>query len=168
MSTPAALAAPKWARALGVTLNSSRSELCKRAGGPEKAASSWGPSQGQRRCLPPQASWERGRRQLHTAQAAERSRGRKQPLCVAGEWGRGAALPGHSALPRPPRPTSGSPIQGGGVGGWLPALPPVLKLSTVVPTGGGDRLGVMRASPRRRQFSGPSPQGRPSAFPRGL
>ena len=40
MSTPAALAAPKWARALGVTLNSSRSELCKRAGGPEEAASS--------------------------------------------------------------------------------------------------------------------------------
>ena len=57
---------------------------------------------------------------------------------------------------------------GGWVGGWLSALPLALKLSTVVPTGGGDRLGVMRASPSRRQFSGPSPRGRPSELPRAV
>lgn len=161
---------PKWARALGVTLYSSRSELCKQAEGPEKGGSSWGPSQGQQRCLPPQAPSGTGRRQLQTAQAAERSRG-ESSHCVWRESGGRETLSQDSVLcpaPPPPPPVSGSPILGGWVGGWLSALPLALKLSTVVPTGGGDRLGVMRASPSRRQFSGPSPRGRPSELPRAV
>lgn len=46
--------------------------------------------------------------------------GRKQPLCVAGEWGQGATLPGLSALPSP-LPVSEAPSWGVGWGaGSLP------------------------------------------------
>lgn len=91
--------------------------------------------------------------------------GRKQPLCVAGEWGQGDALPGLCALPSPP-PVSGSPILGGWVGGWLSALPLALKLSTVVPTGGGDRLGVMSLSQQKAVLR-PLPARTSSRAPQG-
>lgn len=71
-------------------------------GGSGQGGSPCSPSQEQGRCLPSQIPWERGKRQLYTAQTSKRSRGRKQPLCATGEWGQGVSLPGHCALPRPP------------------------------------------------------------------
>lgn len=63
------------------------------------------------------APWERGRRQLHTAQAMERSRGRKQPLCATGERGAGSLSPRTLCSAQSPAlpPVSGSPALEWGV-----------------------------------------------------
>ena len=97
----------------------------------------------------------------------QKGHGEKAAIVCGRRVGAGSHSPRTLRSAQPPARLR-SPILGGWVGGWLSALPLVLKLSTVVPTGGGDRLGVMRASLSRRQFSGPSLRGRPSALPRAV
>lgn len=57
--------------------------------------------------------------------------GRKQPLCVAGEWGQGDALPGLCALPSPAPPTPAclrKPHPGGLGGGLALCLAPSTQI----------------------------------------
>lgn len=82
--------------------------------------------------------------------------------CVPQEsGGQGASLPGHCALPRPPAPISGSPVFfGGGSEGLalcMPGSAQGVQRWAWAPQG-RVRLGVMRNSPTRRQFSDPSLQ----------
>lgn len=156
---------PKWARALGVTRYSLRSELCKQAEGPEKGGSSWGPSQGQQRCLPPQAPCGRGRRQLHTAQAAERSWG-ESSHCVWPESGGREPLSQDSPLCPAPCPSQ-KPHPGGLGGGLALCLAPSAQIVHSGPHWGrgqarGDeslskQKAVLRPLPARTSIS--TPQG---------
>lgn len=77
--------------------------------GPGEGGISWGPFQGQGRCHPSWAPWERGRRQLYTAQAVERSWGRKQPLCASRERGAGSLSPRTLCSAQAPRPNLRKP-----------------------------------------------------------
>lgn len=174
MSTPAAFAAPKWVTPSGPEPWESLSTL------PEVSFAS--KQRDQRRVGAPGVLLKGSRDASHPRPLRgrggdsckqlrlQKGHGEKAAIVCGGRVGAGRRSPRTlcSAQPPPPPPVSGSPILGGWVGGWLSALPLALKLSTVVPTGGGDRLGVMRASPSRRQFSGPSPRGRPSELPRAV